>query len=92
MPARLFIGNLPFNTTENDLQDHFTQAGAVVSVNILQDRATGRSRGFGFVEMSSDEDAQKAISLFHKQEFQGRPLTVDPAKPRENRPAAPPRA
>lgn len=86
MPARLFIGNLPYSATENDLQDHFTQAGVVVSTKIMLDRMTGRSRGFGFVEMISDEDAQKAISLLNKQEFQGRPLTVDPAKPREERP------
>lgn len=86
MSARLFVGNLPYNATENDLQDHFGQAGVVVSVNILQDRTTGRSRGFGFVEMSSQEEASKAISLFNKKEFQGRPLTVDSAKPKETRP------
>ena len=85
MAARLFIGNLPFNTTENDLQDHFSQAGTVVAVNIMQDRMSGRSRGFGFVEMSSQDEATKAISLFHQKEFQGRALTVDNAKPRETR-------
>lgn len=85
MSARLFVGNLAYTTTENDLQDYFGQAGAVVSVNILQDRTTGKSRGFGFVEMSSKEEADKAITLFHKKEFQGRPLTVDSAKPRESR-------
>ena len=87
MAARLFVGNLPFNATENDLQDYFSQAGAVVAVNIMQDRTTGRSRGFGFVEMSSQDEAQKAITLFHQKEFQGRALTVDSAKPREQRPA-----
>ncbi len=86
MSARLFIGNLPYTATESDLQDHFAQAGVVVSAKIMLDRMTGRSRGFGFVEMSNDGEAQKAISLFHKQEFQGRPLTVDSAKPREERP------
>lgn len=86
MAAKLFVGNLPYGTTENDLQDHFRQAGTVVAVNILQDRMTGRSRGFGFVEMSSQEEAQKAISLFHQQDFQGRALTVDSAKAREQRP------
>ena len=86
MSARLFVGNLAYTTTENDLQEHFGQAGAVVSVNILQDRTTGRSRGFGFVEMSSKDEADKAITLFNKQDFQGRPLTVDSAKPREARP------
>ncbi len=85
MAARLFIGNLPFNTTENDLQDYFSQAGSVIAVNIMQDRMSGRSRGFGFVEMSSQDEATKAISLFHEKEFQGRALTVDNAKPRENR-------
>jgi RNA recognition motif-containing protein len=87
MPARLFVGNLPFTTTENDLQDHFAQAGVVVAVNIMQDRATGRSRGFAFVEMASQEDATKAISMFHQKDFQGRPLTVNEARPREDRPA-----
>jgi RNA recognition motif-containing protein len=85
MPARLFVGNIPYNTTENDLQDHFSQAGAVVSVNILQDRTTGRSRGFGFVEMNSQDEADKAITLLNKKDFQGRPLTVDSARPREDR-------
>ncbi|MDB6026827.1 MAG: RNA-binding protein [Verrucomicrobiales bacterium] len=86
MSARLFIGNLSYTITENDLQSHFAQAGAVVSAKIMLDRMSGKSRGFGFVEMSSAEEAQKAISLFHKQDFQGRPLTVDSAKPREDRP------
>jgi cold-inducible RNA-binding protein len=87
MASKLFVGNLPFTTTENDLQDHFGQAGAVVAVNIMQDRATGRSRGFAFVEMASQEDATKAISMFHQQEFQGRSLTVNEARPREERPS-----
>src|SRR4029077_8545444 len=86
MAARLFVGNLPFTTTENDLQDHFAQAGSVVAVNIMQDRATGRSRGFAFIEMGSQEDANKAVSMFHQQDFQGRPLTVNEARPREERP------
>ena len=87
MASRLFVGNLPFTTTENDLQDHFAQAGAVVAVNIMQDRATGRSRGFAFIEMASQEDANKAVSMFHQQDFQGRPLTVNEARPREERPS-----
>ena len=86
MASKLFVGNLPFNTTENDLQDYFAQAGAVVAVNIMQDRATGRSRGFAFVEMGSQEDASKAITLFHQKDFQGRSLTVNEARPREERP------
>lgn len=85
MASRLFVGNLPFTTTENDLQDHFAQAGSVTAVNIMQDRATGRSRGFAFVEMSSQDDATKAISMFHQKDFQGRPLTVNEARPREDR-------
>src|SRR6478609_3877114 len=86
MAARLFVGNLTFTATENDLQDHFAQAGVVVSVNIMQDRMTGRSRGFAFVEMASQEDAQKAIQMFHSKDFQGRALTVNEARPREDRP------
>src|SRR5213083_478698 len=86
MATKLFVGNLPFTVTENDLQDHFAQAGSVVSVNIMQDRATGRSRGFAFIEMASPADAEKAISMFHQKDFQGRPLTVNEARPREERP------
>src|SRR5438876_4069640 len=86
MASKLFVGNLPFTVTENDLQDYFAQAGAVLAVNIMQDRATGRSRGFAFVEMGSQEDASKAITMFHKKDFQGRPLTVNEARPREDRP------
>ncbi len=87
MPAKLFVGNLTFTATENDLQDHFAQAGVVVSANIMQDRTTGRSRGFAFIEMSSSDEAQNAISLFHEKDFQGRPLTVNVARPREERPS-----
>jgi cold-inducible RNA-binding protein len=87
MAARLFVGNLAFTTTENDLQDHFAQAGSVIAVNIMQDRATGRSRGFGFVEMATPEEASKAITMFHQKDFQGRALTVNEARPREERPA-----
>jgi cold-inducible RNA-binding protein len=86
MASKLFVGNLAFTTTENDLQDYFAQAGPVLAVNIMQDRATGRSRGFGFIEMSSQEDATKAIGMFNKKEFQGRALTVNEARPREDRP------
>ena len=86
MSAKLFVGNLTFTATENDLQDHFAQAGVVVSVNIMQDRMTGRSRGFAFIEMGSQEDAEKAIQMFHAKDFQGRPLTVNEARPREDRP------
>jgi len=87
MASKLFVGNIPFTTTENDLQDHFAQAGAVVGVNIMQDRTTGRSRGFAFVEMASQEDATKAINMFHQKDFQGRSLTVNEARPKEDRPS-----
>lgn len=86
MATKLFVGNLVYNATENDLQDYFTQAGTVVSVNIMLDRATGRSRGFAFIEMGSEEDAKKAVTMFHQKDFQGRALTVNEARPREERP------
>ena len=85
MGNKLFVGNLSFDATENDLQDLFSQAGAVSSVNIMQDRATGRARGFGFVEMASDADAQKAITMFNGKDLHGRALTVNEARPREDR-------
>ena len=84
--ARLFVGNLSFQTGENDLQDHFAQAGAVNSCNLMMDKMTGRSRGFAFIEFSSAEEAQKAIEMFHDQDFQGRKITVNVARPREERP------
>jgi RNA recognition motif-containing protein len=86
MATKLFVGNLVYNASENDLQVHFGQAGAVVSVNIMLDRATGRSRGFAFVEMGSEDAAKKAIEMFHQKDFQGRALTVNEARPREERP------
>ncbi|MBN2507636.1 MAG: RNA-binding protein [Verrucomicrobia bacterium] len=86
MTKTLFVGNVDHNCTENDLHDYFTGAGAVTSVNIIQDRATGRSRGFAFVEMGSEDEAKNAIQLFHGKEFQGRSLTVNEARPREPRP------
>lgn len=83
--ARLFVGNLSFQTGENDLQDYFAQAGAVTSVNLMLDKMTGRSRGFAFVEFANDADAQKAIEQFHDKDFQGRKITVNVARPREER-------
>jgi RNA recognition motif-containing protein len=83
--ARLFVGNLSFQTGENDLQDHFAQAGAVSSVNLMLDKMTGRSRGFAFIEFANEADAQKAIAQFHDQDFQGRKITVNVARPREER-------
>ena len=84
-PARLFIGNLSYQTMENDLQEHFSKAGVVTTVNLVMDKFTGKSRGFAFVEYGTAEEAAKAIELFHNQEFQGRPLTVNVAQPREAR-------
>ena len=84
--ARLFVGNLSFQTGENDLQDYFAQAGAVTSVNLMMDKTTGRSRGFAFVEYATPEEAQKAIEQFHDKDFQGRKITVNIARPREERP------
>ncbi len=85
MANKLFVGNLPFSTTNQDLEELFAQSGAVTSVNIIMDKFTGRSRGFGFVEMGTDEEAQAAIERFHEYELNGRPLTVNEAKPKEPR-------
>jgi RNA recognition motif-containing protein len=82
MGRRLFVGNLPFNATEPDLQAHFEQAGTVDSVRIMRDMATGRARGFAFVEMGNDADAQKAIDQLNDSQFGGRPLTVNEARPK----------
>ena len=84
--SRLFVGNLAYQTMDNDLQDLFSQAGVVNSVNIMMDKFTGKSRGFAFVEMASAEEANKAVEMFHNQDFQGRALTVNIARPREDRP------
>jgi len=83
MAARLFVGNLSFTVQEQELQDHFAQVGAVVSVKVMLDRETGKGRGFGFVDMSSDQEAQAAIEQLNGKEFQGRSLTVNLARPRE---------
>jgi cold-inducible RNA-binding protein len=84
-PNRLFVGNLSFKTAENDLQDYFSQAGVVTSVNLMLDKATGKSRGFAFIEYATAEEANKAVEQFHNKEFQGRQLTVNIARPREER-------
>jgi cold-inducible RNA-binding protein len=86
MGTKLYVGNLPFNTTENELQELFSQAGAVQEVTLMQDRFTGKSRGFAFVTMSSDEEAQNAISKLNGHAMEGRQLTVNEARPRESRP------
>jgi hypothetical protein len=85
--SRLFVGNLSFQTLEKDIQDHFSAAGVVTNVNLMLDKFTGRSRGFAFVEFSTPEEAQKAVELFHGKELGGRALTVNIARPREERPA-----
>ena len=85
MARKLYVGNLPFSAGETELQELFAQAGAVDSVKVMRDMATGRARGFAFVEMASDDDAQKAIDKFHNYEFGGRNLTVNEARPRPER-------
>ncbi len=84
---KLYVGNLPFSVTEPDLQDLFGQAGTVSDVMLVQDKFTGKSRGFAFVTMSSEGEAQNAIEQFHGKALEGRPLTVNVARPREERPA-----
>jgi len=84
--SRLFVGNLSYQTGENDLQEYFAQAGTVTSVDLMLDKVTGKSRGFAFVEFATPEEAAKAVEQFHNKEFQGRALTVNVARPREDRP------
>jgi RNA recognition motif-containing protein len=84
MPAKLYVGNLPYTAAEDDLQTYFAQAGTVVSVAVVKDRASGRSKGFGFVEMSTDAEAQQAIALLDGKEYQGRTLKISVARPRED--------
>ena len=85
MSTKLYVGNLSFNTSTQDLEDLFGGAGTVQSTNIIEDRDTGRSRGFAFVEMSSKEEGQNAIAQLNGKEIGGRSLTVNEAKPREDR-------
>jgi cold-inducible RNA-binding protein len=85
MSMKLYVGNLSFNTSGEDLQELFAQAGTVESATVVEDRETGRSRGFGFVEMSSKEEGQAAIQQFNGKEVGGRALNVNEAKPREER-------
>ena len=85
MSTKLFVGNLSFNTTENDLNDAFAAHGTVTETNLMMDRETGRPRGFGFITMSSAEEAQKAIEAMNGKDMDGRALTVNVAKPREER-------
>ena len=85
MSMKLYVGNLAFETSNENLQQLFAEAGTVESVNVIEDRDTGRSRGFGFVEMSSKEEGAAAIAQFNGKEVNGRALNVNEAKPRENR-------
>lgn len=86
MAIRLFVGNLPFTATSNELLDLFSQAGSVSACEVVMDKMTNRSRGFAFVEMTDRADAEKAIEMFHNKDFNGRSLTVNEARPREERP------
>jgi cold-inducible RNA-binding protein len=89
MTTKLYVGGIPYTSTNDDLKNHFSPAGTVVSAQIIIDKMTNRSKGFGFVEMSSEEEANKAIEMFHDKDFGGRRLTVNiarPLAPREDRP------
>ncbi len=85
MAAKLYVGNLPYSATEDGLKTHFSSAGSVASVKIIMDRETGRSKGFGFVEMESDDGASSAVSQLDGQEYEGRSLRVSEAKPQPER-------
>jgi cold-inducible RNA-binding protein len=82
MGRRLYVGNLPYSTTDQELTELFGRAGAVETVRVMRDMVTGRARGFAFVQMATDEEAQKAITEFHQYELQGRPLVVNEARPK----------
>ena len=84
MSTKLYVGNLSFRVSSDDLFEHFSQAGQVESANVVQDRETGRSRGFGFVEMASEDEATSAIAQFNGAEYDGRNMVVNEARPREN--------
>ncbi|HEY4522020.1 MAG TPA: RNA-binding protein [Candidatus Paceibacterota bacterium] len=86
MAKKLYVGGLPYSTTEDELREAFAQSGTVSSASIIMDRMSGRSKGFGFVEMASDEEALKAIELWNGKDFGGRTLTVNEARPMEERP------
>lgn len=86
MAKKLYVGGIPYSVKDDALNEYFSQAGSVVSAVVIMDKMTGRSKGFGFVEMSTDEEAQKAIEMFHDKEYEGRKLTVNEARPMEARP------
>jgi RNA recognition motif-containing protein len=83
MGTKLYVGNLSYSSTDDSLKAHFAQAGQVVSATVMMDRMTGRSRGFGFVEMASDSEAQNAVDMLNGKDLDGRPLRVDIARPKE---------
>ncbi|MEK7568516.1 MAG: RNA-binding protein [Patescibacteria group bacterium] len=85
MAKKLYVGGIPYSTTEDDLKVAFSQAGEVLSSAIIIDKMTGRSKGFGFIEMANDADADKAIEMWNGKDFQGRTLTVNEARPLEER-------
>lgn len=85
MSKKLYVGGLPYSTNEEAVKEYFSQAGTVESATIITDKMSGRSKGFGFVEMSTDEEAQKAIEMFNGKDFDGRSLTVDEARPQEKK-------
>lgn len=85
MAKKLYVGSLPYKTTDSDLQDLFAQAGAVTSATVINDKFSGRSKGFGFVEMASDEEATKAIEMFNGYEMEGRKIVVNEARPLQPR-------
>ena len=86
MAKKLYVGGLPYSTTEDELRDAFAGAGSVTSASIIMDRMSGRSKGFGFVEMSADDEAKAAIDMWNGKDFGGRTLTVNEARPMEERP------
>ncbi len=85
MAKKLYVGSLSYSTTDDQLKDYFSQAGQVESATVIRDRNSGRSKGFGFVEMSTDEEAEKAIEMFNGQEFDGRKIIVNQARPMKPR-------
>lgn len=86
MAKKLYVGGIPYSSTEDSLREAFSKAGTVVSSTIIIDRMSGRSKGFGFVEMETDEEAQAAIDMWHGKEMDGRTITVNEARPMEKRP------
>lgn len=86
MNSKLYVGNLPYSTTDSSLGDLFASVGTVTSASVITDKMSGRSKGFGFVEMSTPEEAAAAIEKFHGQDYEGRAMTVSEARPKEDRP------